>query len=93
MNIINSKNFQITTHYTRLQNDASFRSPLSKALHIRPHHWEREQKFNSAGDKVVTEGELKEKGLFGDILSRDHIRHKPGGKKAKATKKKSPFSK
>lgn len=93
VNIINSKNFQITTHYTRLQNDASFRSPLSKALHIRPHHWEREQKFNSAGDKVVTEGELKEKDLFGDILPRDHIRHKPGGKKAKATKKKSPFSK
>ena len=41
----------------------------------------------------MTEGELKEKDLFGDILSRDHIRHKPGGKKAKATKKKSPFSK
>ena len=28
-------------------------------------------------DKVVTEGELKEKGLLNDILSRDHIRHKP----------------
>lgn len=30
-----------------------------------------------AKDKVVTEGKLKERGLLNDILSRDHIHHKP----------------
>ena len=80
--LINNQNFQISSQSTKLANDVTFGSPLNNEFYTSPRPGVKEDKFNSAGDKVVTEGELKEKGLFSNILSRDHIRHKPG-KKAK----------
>lgn len=62
---------------TRLANEATFRSPLSNGFYSRPPLSGRGSKIHSAEDKVVTEGELREKGLLSDIFSRDHIRHKP----------------
>ena len=61
---------------TKLANDPAFRSPLNNRFYPSP-LWGKGGKTYSVEDKVVTEGELKEKGLLSDILSRDNIRHKP----------------
>lgn len=62
---------------TKLANEAAFRSPLKSGFYPHPPLWGKGGNIYSVEDKVVTEGELKEKGLLTDILSRDHIRHKP----------------
>lgn len=69
-----SDNFQLTN----VANDSAFRSSLNSAVYPWPTLLRKGGKISSAEDKVVTEGELKEKGLLSDILSRDHIRRKPG---------------
>ena len=69
-----SDNFQLTN----VANDSTLRSSLNSAVYPWPTLLRKGGKISSAEDKVVTEGELKEKGLLSDILSRDHIRRKPG---------------
>ena len=69
-----SDNFQLTN----VANDSAFRSSLNSAVYPWPTLLRKDGNISSAEDKVVTEGELKEKGLLRDILSRDHIRRKPG---------------
>ena len=59
--------------------NAGFQSPLAKGFHIRPWREGHKTGLNGIG-KVVTEGELKEKGLLSDILSRNNIHHKKRGK-------------
>lgn len=77
-------NFQLTQYSffkpvsTNVANDSPFRSPLNSAFYPRLPLLGKCGIISSAEDKVVTEGELKEKGLLSDILSRDHIRRKPG---------------
>lgn len=77
-------NFQLTENSilrpvsTNVANDSTFRSPSNSAFYPRPPLLGKGGKISSVADKVVTEGELKEKGLLSDILSRDHIRRKPG---------------
>ena len=75
-----SDNFQQLTHYsffkpvsTNAANDSAFRSPLDSAFYPYPTLLGKGGKISSAEEKVVTEGELKEKGLLSDILSREHI--------------------
>lgn len=63
---------------TNVANDSDFRSPLESAFYPYPTLLGKGDKIFSTEDKVVTEGELKEKGLLKDILFRDHIRRKPG---------------
>lgn len=88
--LIPNRNFQITQESlfkpvsTTLAKDAAFRSPMANGFYPHPVLWGKGGKIDSV--KVVTEGELKEKGLLSDILSRDHIRHK-SGKMGKGRKK------
>lgn len=78
-----SDNFQLTQYSffkpvsTNVANDSAFRSPLDSAFYPYPTLLGKGSKISSAEDKVVTEGELKEKGLLSDILSRHHIRRRP----------------
>ena len=77
-------NFQLTQYSffkpvsSNVTNDSAFRSALNSAFYPRRPLLGKSGKVSSAEDKVVTEGELNEKGLLSDILSRDHIHRKPG---------------
>ena len=78
-----TNSFQITlkspprpaTSGSQIANTVGFLSPLNKQFHPRLFPWGKGGRTVPPADKVVTEGELKEKGLLSDILSRNHIRH------------------
>ena len=64
-----------------LANNPGFQAQLNKGFHLRHSFpWRKRLKPASNAGKVVTEGELREKGLLSDILSRNHINNKKGGK-------------
>ena len=79
-----SDNFQLPQYSflkpvsTNVAKDPAFRSPSYSTFYPHPHLLGKGRKISPAKDKVVTEGELNEKGLLSDILSRDHIGRKPG---------------
>lgn len=67
-----------------LANNPGFQSQLNKGFHIRHSFpWRKRLGPVSNAGKVVTEGELREKGLLSDILSRNHINNNKGGKVSK----------
>lgn len=70
-------NFRPAMPTPYLAMNAGFQSPL-KGFHIRlSRPWREGHETGSNGKgKVVTEGELKEKGLLSNILSRNHIHRK-----------------
>ena len=78
-----SDNFQLTQYSffkpvsTNVAKDPAFRSPSYSTFYPHPPLPRKGRNISPAKDKVVTEGELNEKGLLSDILSRDHIRRKP----------------
>ena len=84
-------NFQLTQYSTNVANDSAFRSPLNSAFYLDPTLLGKDGKISSTEDKVVTEGELKEEGLLSDILSRDHIRRKPGKVRKKQLRNRNSF--
>ena len=82
--IIRGSNFRPVMSAGHLANNAGFsQSQLSKGFHIRFPWTGKGLRTTSNAGKVVTEGELKEKGLLSDILSRNHINNNKRGKVSK----------
>lgn len=85
---VSANSFQLTrgSHFTpaiaarKLANDIGFQSPLNKGFYFRSLPRGKGHKTGSTADRVVTEGELRDKGLLSDILSRNHINHITRGK-------------
>ena len=81
---VSTNNFQITrgSHSLpvisggRSANNIGFQLPLTKVFFHHPFPWRKGRKTGSTEDKVVTEEELREKGLLGAIMSRNHIHYK-----------------
>ena len=72
-NILSSPN----THEPALSTErVSDIAGVSKQFYTRLLPWGNERRKVPTADKIVTEGELKEKGLLAHILSRDHINYR-----------------